>query len=187
MTITPLGPTDVADAASLNNLFNQLQALVAPDLPITTGQQSYYAGSSAPSGWLLCDGTAVSRATYATLFALVGTTYGAGDGSTTFNLPDMKGRMLLGSGQGSGLTNRSVNDKAGAETVVLASNNLPSHTHSVGTPTISGAAAGPGIIGVKVNNVGGSPVDVQTGGAGWSGTAHQNMQPSLVLNVMIKT
>lgn len=55
-----------------------------------------YAGSSAPTGFLLCDGSAVSRATYADLFALISTTYGSGDGSTTFNVPNLKGRFPLG-------------------------------------------------------------------------------------------
>lgn len=57
-----------------------------------------YAGSSAPTGFLLCDGSAVSRTTYADLFALIGTTYGAGDGSTTFNIPDLRGSVIIASG-----------------------------------------------------------------------------------------
>lgn len=60
-----------------------------------------YAGSSTPTDWLLCDGTAVNRTTYATLFAVISTTYGVGDGSTTFNVPDLRGRMVIGSGAGS--------------------------------------------------------------------------------------
>lgn len=55
-----------------------------------------YAGSSAPAGWLLCDGSAVSRTTYASLFAAIGTAYGSGDGSTTFNVPDTRGRVVAG-------------------------------------------------------------------------------------------
>jgi microcystin-dependent protein len=65
-----------------------------------------YGGASAPSGWLLCDGSAVSRTTYADLFAAIGTAYGTGDGSTTFNLPDLRQRFPLGkaaSGTGSTL------------------------------------------------------------------------------------
>lgn len=54
---------------------------------------SDFAGTSAPTGWLLCDGTAVSRTTYAALFAVISTVYGVGDGSTTFNLPDGRGRV----------------------------------------------------------------------------------------------
>ena len=63
---------------------------------VPAGSMMAYAGSSAPSGWLLCDGSAVSRTTYATLFAAVNTVYGAGDGSTTFNVPDCTGRVVAG-------------------------------------------------------------------------------------------
>lgn len=69
-------------------------------LGIVPGLVSPYAGSSAPTGWLLCDGSAVSRATYASLFGITGTTFGAGDGSTTFNLPDLRSRLAIGAGTG---------------------------------------------------------------------------------------
>ena len=62
------------------------------------GMVQMFAGSTAPSGWLLCNGAAVSRTTYAALFAVIGTTYGSGDGSTTFNLPDLRDRMPIGAG-----------------------------------------------------------------------------------------
>jgi hypothetical protein len=61
-----------------------------------TGSLMPYAGASAPTGYLLCDGAAISRTTFSALFALVGTTYGAGDGSTTFNIPDLRGRVIAG-------------------------------------------------------------------------------------------
>jgi len=61
-----------------------------------TGTVQAYAGSASPSGWLLCDGSAVSRSTYAKLFALIGTTYGVGNGSTTFNIPDLRERTAVG-------------------------------------------------------------------------------------------
>lgn len=67
---------------------------------VPTGSLVPYGGSAAPSGWLLCDGTAVSRTTYASLFTVISTTYGSGDGSTTFNLPDLRSRIPLGSGTG---------------------------------------------------------------------------------------
>ncbi len=67
---------------------------------VPVGGQIPYAGSSAPTGWLLCDGSAVSRSTYAALFAIAGTAYGVGDGSTTFNLPDKRGRVSVGAGTG---------------------------------------------------------------------------------------
>lgn len=62
---------------------------------ISSGLIVAFAGSTAPAGWLICDGSAVSRTTYADLFAAIGTTYGAGDGSTTFNLPDFSGARIL--------------------------------------------------------------------------------------------
>lgn len=67
---------------------------------IPTGLILPYGGSAAPTNWFLCDGTAKNRVTYATLFAIVGTTFGVGDGSTTFNLPDLRGRMPVGAGTG---------------------------------------------------------------------------------------
>jgi len=63
---------------------------------VPAGMISAFGGSSSPAGYLLCDGSAVSRTTYADLFAVIGTSFGAGDGSTTFNLPDLRGRFLRG-------------------------------------------------------------------------------------------
>lgn len=76
-------------------------ALVAPVSTLApTGTVSMFAGASAPSFWLMCDGSAVSRTTYATLFGVISTTYGVGDGSTTFNLPNLRGRSIIGAGAG---------------------------------------------------------------------------------------
>lgn len=72
-------------------LLEAIRALATP-----TGAVEAYAGATAPAGWLLCNGQAVSRTTYAALFALVGTTYGAGNGSTTFNVPDLRGEFIRG-------------------------------------------------------------------------------------------
>lgn len=83
-------------------------------------------------GWLVCDGAAVSRTTYAELFAELGTTWGVGDGSTTFNLPDLRGRGLIGSGTGSGLTARTVGQTGGEETHLQTEAELAAHTHDVG-------------------------------------------------------
>lgn len=93
-----------------------------------TGSINAYAGSAAPTGWLMCDGAAVSRATYADLFALIGTTYGAGDGTTTFNVPDMKGRVIVGKAAAG--TFAALNNKGGAETHTLTSAEMPSHFHT---------------------------------------------------------
>jgi microcystin-dependent protein len=69
------------------------QTAGAPALVMPTGVVLPFAGTAAPTGWLACDGTAISRTTYASLFAAVSTSYGVGDGSTTFNLPDFRGRF----------------------------------------------------------------------------------------------
>ncbi len=88
------------------------------------GSLTVFAGSAAPIGWLLCDGAAVSRTTYAALFAVLGTTYGAGDGSTTFNVPNLQNRVPVGSG---GTYARGVT--GGASTVTLTTGQIPSHDH----------------------------------------------------------
>jgi microcystin-dependent protein len=101
---------------------------------IPVGALMPYAGATAPDGWLLCNGQTPSRTTYANLFAVIGTTYGAGDGST-FGLPDPMGRAIIGVGSGSGLTARALAAKSGAETVVIASGNLPTHEHTLSAHT----------------------------------------------------
>lgn len=85
-----------------------------------------YAGSTAPEGYLMCDGSAVSRSTYAALFAVIGTTYGAGDGSTTFNIPDLTGRVVIGvSGT------HALGTTGGEESHALLEAELPAHHHEV--------------------------------------------------------
>ena len=103
-----------------------------------TGTVELYAGATAPTGYLLCNGAAVSRTTYAALFEILGTTYGAGDGTTTFNLPDLRGRAPIGVGTGTGLTARALAATGGAETVTLDTTQIPGHTHT-GTTASSGA------------------------------------------------
>lgn len=84
-----------------------------------------FAGGTAPAGWLLCDGSAVDRTTYASLFKVIGTTYGTGDGSTTFNLPDHRGRVPVGLGQASDVA--SLGNNEGAVVGVRG----PRHAHTV--------------------------------------------------------
>ena len=151
-----------------------------------------YASSSAPSGWLLCDGSAVSRTTYSALFAIISTTYGSGDGSTTFNLPDLRGRVPIGFGQGSGLTNRNMANTGGAETHTLTTSEMPSHTHndSGHTHAIPGGTFG-GSGGYTANDTATSGRSTYTGYANIQATggggAHNNMQPFVVVNFVIKT
>lgn len=104
---------------------------LAPAQPTPAGIVQMYAGSSAPNGWLMCNGQAVSRTTYAELFAAIGTTYGAGDGSSTFNVPDMRNRFPVGAG-----STYSRNSKGGSDSVTLTESQIPAHTH--GNKSLSG-------------------------------------------------
>lgn len=107
-----------------------------------SGEIKMYGGISVPSGYLACDGSAVSRATYSNLFAALGTQWGVGDGSTTFNLPDMRGRSPLGAGSGGGLTPRTVADSGGEETHTLVVGEQAPGTYSAGgSGTTSGESA----------------------------------------------
>lgn len=175
-----------------------------------------YAGSSAPAGYLICDGTAVSRTTYATLFGVVGTVYGAGDGSTTFNLPNMQGRTPMGVGTYtdpvSGSVSRTLGQSVGAAAHVLTIAELAAHNHGGGAhehlqyadAEVNAAPITAGDYPARAANFGGNDFNYQTGKTATpatlgrtsavapitsqgSGTAHNNMQPSLGLNYIIKT
>jgi microcystin-dependent protein len=93
------------------------------------GEVAMWAGGAAPTNAFLCQGQAISRTTYATLFGVIGVTFGAGDGSTTFNLPDMQGRVAVGAGTGAGLTARTEGGKGGEEGHVQVIGEMPSHDH----------------------------------------------------------
>lgn len=152
-----------------------------------------FAGSTAPGGWLFCHGQEVDRTTYARLFNRIGTAFGAGNGSTTFNLPDMRGRVPLGKdNMGGASANRVTNPQAdvlggsmGAETHTLSIAEMPSHSHvqtrgdegaGQGTLHAAGTAAYQTVTATNVN----------TQSAGGGG-AHNNMQPSITMNYIIRT
>lgn len=111
-----------------------------------------FAGASAPNGWLLCAGQAVSRTTYAALFTAIGTAYGTGDGSTTFNLPDLRGRVPGGKDDmggsaanrlttaGSGVNGAVLGAAGGAETHTLTVPQMPAHSHAVSGATAPGGS-----------------------------------------------
>lgn len=152
---------------------------------IPAGTINPWAGddSSIPSGWLLCDGTAVSRTTYAGLFAAVGTAFGVGDGSTTFNVPNLKGRVPVGRDSSQSEFNAR-GETGGAKTHTLTTAQMPTHSHTVafnldnaGTNTNEGLASSAGAD-VQITNT-------ATTTAG-SGEAHPNLQPYIVLAYLIK-
>jgi microcystin-dependent protein len=197
---------------------------------ITQTVSSGVVTTTAPTGWLLANGNAVSRTTYSALWTALGTTsspYGQGDGSTTFNLPDMRSRTAIGVGQASGLSNRTLGGTVGTESETLTSSQIPAHTHP---NTVGSTAGGTNNItsGMSANTVHNHSVDraawtnngsnpyTFTGGASnialqniginnsasldhshnifitnnnntGGGGSHNNMQPSIGLNYIIKT
>jgi len=170
-----------------------------------------YAGTSAPSGYLLCYGQAVSRTTYSALFAILGTTYGAGDGSTTFNLPDIRGRAIAGkddmggssanrlTNADDGLNGDTLGATGGGETQTLVTGNLPPYTPSgtntggAASYTFSSASFSSGanvVQGTSISAGGGTPAQFTqptfTGNAqGGTSTAFGIVQPTLILNYII--
>lgn len=124
-------PSDDGKALIYNDSTAEFEYGSLSGLPAGLGPVPY-AGASAPAGWLLCYGQAVSRATYADLFTAIGTTYGVGDGSTTFNLPDMRGRTPLGKDNMGGVSADVVTD-ANADTLggaVGSKTKNIQHTHT---------------------------------------------------------
>lgn len=101
---------------------------------VPPGALTMYGASSAPSGWLLCDGSAVSRATYSALFTAISTTYGVGDGSTTFNVPDMRGRVPVGVSP----SGKALVDALGDNDGRSQANRSISHRHTFGSDNVTG-------------------------------------------------
>jgi len=142
-----------------------------------------YTAASAPTGWLLCDGSAVSRTTYADLFAITSTNFGVGDGSTTFNLPDLKGKTIVGFNSGETEFD-TLGETGGAKTHTLTIPEMPAHTHmenlySTGSGLTAAQIAG----GVPSA----TPADYQVTDSTGGGGAHNNLQPYITLYYIIKT
>lgn len=145
---TSIGSVSATEIGYVDGVTSSIQTQLNTNTPV--GMVSPYAGSSSPTGWLLCDGTAVSRTTYSALFGVISTTYGAGDTSTTFNVPDLRGRTPIGAGTGAGLTARTLAATTGVESVTLtaAQSGLPAHTHTnSATTTTTGGSHGHGTSG----------------------------------------
>lgn len=157
------------------------------------GEIIVWSGSTSPdANWLLCDGASLLRATYPDLFAVIGTVYGAADG-THFNLPDLRGRSVIGVGTGSGLSTWNLGDAPGEETHTLTTAETPSHTHTdTGhSHAESGAIAalGAALVGVPIPSAIAIPALTGVGFAGISATGgsgnHNNIPPELALNYLI--
>jgi microcystin-dependent protein len=174
-------------------------AKLAVGAAFVAGMVMPFAGSSAPSGWLLAYGQDVSRTTYSDLFSALGTTYGSGAGSTTFTLPDLRGRTVAGqddmggtsadrlTDQTGGLNGDTLGATGGSETHTLTEAQLPAHSHSLGTNgrVQVGNDNGTAYSGKWVSGSG-STITYSTEDTG-SDTAHNNVQPTIILNYIIKT
>lgn len=176
-----------------------------------TGVIFPYGGSSTPSGWLLCDGSAVSRTTYATLFGVIGTTFGTGDGSTTFNVPDMRGRLAAGrdnmGGSSAGrLTGTSMSPDS--HTVGATGGSQTQTASTTVTGTTSGSLSTSGTTSAiplsgSANTGGGSAFNIVNAGttlsvtgttsgslsvsASGTSSSFVNVQPTMLFNFIIKT
>lgn len=172
--------------------------LAAEVATVPTGSLIATARATAPDGWLICDGSAVSRITYAALFDAVGVSYGAGNGSTTFNLPDLRGRIPMGAGQGVGngtsgsgapsgtaLTNRPLGSWAGSETHVLSIQEMPSHSHDSTDlfHDYNGGGSSYSFMGRNTSTIVSNPFKTANRGGG---QAHNNVQPFQAVNWIIK-
>jgi len=145
---------------------------------IPIGTISAFAGDTAPTGYLMCDGSAVSRTTYSELFAAIGTTYGAGDDSTTFNLPNIKGRTIVM--QDTDDTDfDTLGETGGEKTHQLTVQELASHSHLMGSQ--GGTQTSNYYMAVTQN--GANSMATQTTGGN---QPHNNLQPYIVLNYIIK-
>ena len=143
---------------------------------IPTGAVLSYSGTTAPTGFLISDGSAISRSEYSGLFTAIGTTFGVGDGTTTFNIPDMRGRVPVGV-LGGDSNFGSLNSSGGAKTHTLTIAEMPSHNHTYNHT-----------VNPNANNSNGFTAgrgQTNTGNTG-GGQAHNNLQPYRVLNFIIK-
>ncbi len=174
-------------------------------VPYVIGAVIDYAGASAPSGWMVCAGQAVSRATYAALFGAIGTAHGAGNGSTTFNLPDLRGRVVAGiDNMGGGDASRLASSPlmgprlvlggvGGHDSHVLTTNEMPYHTHVQDPHTHTYTAAwenytvnsGSATTVVRLAEARVSGSTAATNQYAGGGALHNNVQPTIVLNKII--
>ena len=150
-----------------------------------------YGASASPTGFLLCNGQAVSRSTYSSLFAIVSSLYGDGNGSSTFNVPDLRGRFVAGWDAGTSVLTSvtanmvlgsSIANTGGAQAITLAVAQMPAHTHDI-TPMRQDSPRTGGGSGNVYDAISGTVSTSSTGGDG----AHSNIPPTMILNYIIKT
>lgn len=200
-------PNKYVKGSDFDTEFNAIQAgftsvnndITAAILP--SGMMQMFAGANAPSGWLLCQGQSLTTASYPNLFNAIG--YAFGGSGSNFNLPDLRGRVPVGAGQGTNLTNRALGANGGEEAHALTSAENGPHTHTITDSGHVHPNGSPATYGTGTDNVsqGGPLENLWRGGpnngssattgisinSSGSGTAHNNMQPFVVVNYIIKT
>jgi microcystin-dependent protein len=158
------------------------------------GQIQMFGFNFAPRGWAFCDGQLLPISQNTALFSLLGTTYG-GDGRTTFALPDLRGRVPIHEGQGAGLSDYRLGQRAGAETTTLSIANLPAHNHAASAAGPAGNA-NDAIGNIWADDAGVSSATYSSGAASGTmradaigntggGQAFDNRQPYLTVNFCI--
>lgn len=173
--------------ATVQTYLNRIAALetaVAQFRETPIGAVMIWTTATAPEKHLICDGSAVSRTTYASLFAVLGTIYGIGDGSTTFNLPNLKGRVPVGC-DSSQTDFDALGETGGEKTHALTISEMPNHNHGISanrniyySPTGTSGLANSPVLGAGIDAGAATP---QGGNA-----AHNNLQPYMVVNYIIR-
>ena len=191
LSITDAMITDTRrDETTCGGVFPNLSGAFIWPSANNVGDIKLFAGAAAPQKWLLCDGSAIRRDTYSALFSIIGTTYGSGNGETTFNLPDLRGRVPLGSS-----SDHALGTRGGAEEHAITINEMPEHKHTMDAKlrifqSSGGAGAYINADFLSVGNDGrANPVNViaysmeNTGG----GQAMSLMNPFTTINYIIYT
>lgn len=188
-------PTDVATVSQIGE-----------SVSVPLGSVIDYWGSTPPAGYLFCAGQAVSRTTYAALFAVIGTAAGAGDGSTTFNLPDYRGRVAAGRDNMNGTSAERLNTLAsttlgasgGSQAHTLTEAQMPAHSHTVTDPGHSHSFPASDETGGSTQRIRKSNLlenanfstEARTTGitiaSAGGGSAHNNVQPTIIANKIIR-
>ncbi|CAM6005211.1 unnamed protein product [Sphagnum balticum] len=159
------------------------------------GSVIMYAGATAPSGYLICNGSAVSRTTYAALYSAIGTLYGSGDGSTTFNIPNLQGNVVVGPG---GTIGAALGGTGGEASHVLTVAELAAHSHTITDPghnhalavdanNNNGAIVAAGNSQARTNFTANAFTGITGTNSAGSGSAHNNVQPYVSMYYIIKT